>query len=504
MSITDKVAPTDRPLVPPSRERSAHATLWALADLGGGQAASFLTFLVLARVIGPAQYGIFAIAMSLYFLLTIIQYYGFADAIVQRAKIDACFLDTVFWCDLILALCLIVLAQVAAPFAARIFGDPVLEPMVRVLSLLSLLQALVTVPTALCRRALQMKVFAARTLLSYAVGGCVGIILALRGYGVWALVDSQVAQYIVILCVMYGRSTWRPGFRARLGAVRELLRFAGHFMFAYGVKLSTDRTTQLFVGLFASPTEVGYYAVAWRILFTLITLTINPFERVGLPLLSRCADNLPMFRTTYRKMVLVVNSIWTPAAVAFGVSAPIVIPAMFGSRWTASASVLQAMSFMSPTLGLWFLSGQALAALGQPQRFTHLSLCYVALALIAFPVFSYFGIVSAGATWALLSVLMVPLHLRTLNRACGLPLGSILSDWSRVTLSAVVMLGIVLAVLEQLPPGIPALMLALGTGGIAYVLLLELVLLPGYVRRMIMLLRGATNGGRGASYEEPV
>jgi polysaccharide transporter, PST family len=504
MPIAEQIAPPDAPVAPPTRERSAHATLWALADLGGGQVASFLIFLVLARVIGPAQYGIFAIAMSLYFLLTIIQYYGFADAIVQRPKIDVGFLDTVFWCDLILASSLVAFAQLCAPLAAGVFGDPELDPMIRVLSLLSLLQAMVTVPTALFRRALQMKVLAVRTLVSYAAGGCVGIILALRGYGVWALVDSQVAQYIAIICIMFWRSTWRPGLRARVNDLRELVSFAGHFMFAYGVKLATDRTSQLFVGLFASATEVGYYALASRILLTMITLTINPFERVGLPVLSRHADNLPMFRTTYRKMILVVNSIWTPSAVAFGISAPILIPVLFGSRWTPAASVLQAMSFMSPTLGLWFLSGQALAALGQTHRFTHLSLCYVALAFVAFPVSSYFGIVPAGAAWAVLSVLMVPLHLRTLNRVCGLPLRAILSDWSRVTLSAVVMLAITLAVLGQLRPGIPALVVALATGSLAYVLLLELVLLPGYVGRMIMLLRGAISNGHSAPHEEPV
>src|SRR5690349_14580819 len=317
MSITDKTEPAERPLTPLTAERSAHATLWALADLGGGQSMSFLIFLVLARVIGPAQYGIFALAMSLYFLLTIIQYYGFADAIVQRRKLDPCFLDTVFWCDLILALSIVGLAQLCAPLAAAVFGDPVLEPMLRVLSLLSLLQALVTVPTALCRRALQMQVFAMRTLLSYAAGGSVGIVLALGGYGVWALVDSQVAQYLVILCIMYRRSTWRPGFRATVGALGELVRFSGHFMFAYGVKLSTDRTSQLFVGLFANTTAVGYYALASRILLTMIALTINPFERVGLPVLSRYSDDLSAFRTMYRKMVLVVNSVWTPTAVAF-------------------------------------------------------------------------------------------------------------------------------------------------------------------------------------------
>jgi PST family polysaccharide transporter len=504
MPLADKLGPPDRPLARPSRERSAHATLWALVDLGGGQAASFLIFLVLARVIGPAQYGIFAIALALYTLLTIVQYYGFADAIVQRARIDDCFLDTVFWCDVILSLGLIGLAQAGASFAAALFDAPVLEPIIRVLSVLSLLQAAVTVPTALCRRALQMQVLAARTLLSYAAGGCVGVILAFCGYGVWALVDSYLVQYFVILCVMYWRSSWRPGLHGSTDALRELIHFAGHFMFANGVKLATDRISQVFVGLFVNVTGVGHYALALRILQTAVALSVNPFERVTLPVLSRFADDLPAFRATYRKMVLVVNSIWTPCATALGIGAPIIIPALFGARWSPASTVLQAMCFTSPTLGLWALNGQALAALGQPHRFTRLALSYVALACIAFPLSSYFGIVPAGAAWAVLSMLMVPLHLRSLKRACGLRSRAIMSDWFRVTLSACAMLVIALAILGRLPRSIPTLVLALAAGGVAYVLLLELVLLPGYVGRMFILLRDAASPGRPATQEKAV
>jgi PST family polysaccharide transporter len=376
--------------------------------------------------------------------------------------------------------------------------------MIRVLSVLSLLQALVTVPTALCRRRLQMQVLAARTLLSYIAGGCVGVILAFRGYGVWALVDSQVVQYVVILIVMYWRSPWRPGFHANVTALRELVRFAGHFMFANGIKLATDRISQLFVGLFVNATGVGYYALAVRILLTAVALTVNPFERVALPVLSRLADDLPAFRVTYRKMVLVVNSIWTPFATGLGVGAPIIIPALFGSRWAPAASVLQAMCFTAPTLALWFLNGQALAALGQPHRFTRLALAYVVLACIAFPIASYFGIVPAGATWAILSLLMVPAHLHTFKRACGLRLRPILSDWFRVTLSACVMLVVMLGILMHLPGNFAVLVLALSCGGLAYVLLLELVLLPGYIGRMMMLLRDAASPSRPAPQEEPV
>src|SRR3954447_14127204 len=114
MTASNRTLPIEPTQTPPSRESSARGAFWALVDLAGGQASSLLVFLVLARVIGPAQYGVFAIAISLLSLLAILQYYGFADAIVQRASINEGFLDTVFWCDVVLALILIVIAQATA------------------------------------------------------------------------------------------------------------------------------------------------------------------------------------------------------------------------------------------------------------------------------------------------------------------------------------------------------------------------------------------------------
>jgi O-antigen/teichoic acid export membrane protein len=490
--------------IPPSRVRSAHATLWALADLAGGQGASFLIFLVLARVIGPEQYGAFAIAMSLLALLTIVQNYGFADAIVQRAQIDDSFLDTVFWCDVVLAICLVSVAQLGAAPAASVFAVPVLEPMIRALSVLCLLQALVTVPTALCRRALKMQILAARTLLSYAAGGIVGIVLALRGYGVWALVLSQITQYVVILFVMYWRFPWRPGLCARSAGLPELMHFAGHFMVANGLKLSTDRMSQLVVGLFVDAAGVGYYAMALRIMLTASALAISPIERVALPVLSRFAHDLPAYRQTYRRMVLIVNSVWTPVATGLGVSAPVLLPMLFGERWAPAAPVLQAMCFTAPTFGLWFLNGQALAAIGQPERYTRLAIAYVALACIAFPISAQFGIVAAGAAWAVVSLLMVPLHLIAMRRASGLSPASILSDWLRVTVSAVLMLIVALVIDHWLKASLASRILGLAAGTVAYLLLLELVLLPGYVGRLLSLLRYAASPGRPATPEEAV
>jgi O-antigen/teichoic acid export membrane protein len=229
-----------------------------------------------------------------------------------------------------------------------------------------------------------MYVFAARTMLSYAAGGAVGIAMALHGNGVWALVGSQLAQYVVILLVMSWRSPWRPGIRASRAALRELWQFSGHFMIGNGIKLSADRISPLIVGLYVNAEAVGCYALASHILLTAIVVTNSPIERVTLPVLSRFAHDLPAFRSTYRKMVLVVNSIWMPVATGLGAIAPLLLPPLFGDRWAAAGLVLQAMCCTAPTLGLWYLSGQALAALGQPQRFTRLAVVYVTLVCVAF------------------------------------------------------------------------------------------------------------------------
>ncbi|HXA26929.1 MAG TPA: lipopolysaccharide biosynthesis protein [Acetobacteraceae bacterium] len=499
MKVTNGAAPREYHAAPPSRERSAHATLWTLVELGGGQGASFLIFLVMARTIGPADYGIFTLALSLLILVTVVQYYGFADAIIQRTEIDASFLDTVFWCDVLLSLCLVALAQVAAHPAARLFASPLLEPLIRVLSLVCLLQALVTVPTALYRRALRIQVLAARTALSYIIGGGVGIVMALRGYGVWALAVSQLVQYVVIFFVLNSQTEWRPGLRFRYEELRELVHFAGHFMFANGLKVSADRISQLAVGLFADPVGVGCYALALRIVTTASGLTNQPVERVTLPVLSRFVNDLPIFRETYRKMILVVNSVWAPAAAGLGVSAPVLVRILFGEHWAPAGPVLQAMCFTAPTLGLWILNGQALSALGQPERFTRLALAQVVLACVAFPIASYFGIVAAGAAWSLLSLVMVPLNLLAIKRACDLPLRPILSDWLRVTGSTGAMLAVTWAISERLQAGIASLAAGLFAGALVYLLLLQFVLMPGYVGRMLSLLRNAASPDRPAT-----
>jgi PST family polysaccharide transporter len=460
-------------------------------EVAGGQGASFLVFLVIARTIGPADYGIFALALSLLTLLTIVQYYGFADAIIQRTQIDNRFLDTVFWCDVVLALCLVAIAQVAAQPAARLFASPLLEPLIRVLSIVCLLQALVTVPTALCRRALQNQVLAVRTALSYVIGGSVGIVMAVRGYSVWALVVPQLVQYVVIFFVLNLWTEWRPGLRFSRGELRDLIRFAGHFMFANGLRLSTDRISQVAVGLFADPVGVGCFALALRIISTANGLTNHPVERVTLPVLSRFANDLPAFRETYQKMILVVNSVWAPAATGLGISAPILIRVFFGEHWVPAGPVLQAMCFTAPTLGLWTLNGQALSALGQPERFTRLALIQVVLACIAFPIAGYFGIVTAGAAWSFLSLLLVPLHLRAIRRACDMPLRPILSDWLRVAVSTGVMLAVAWTVSEWLYAGIASLAVGLAAGSLVYLMLLQFVLMPGYVGRILSLLRYA-------------
>jgi hypothetical protein len=94
---------------------------------------------------------------------------------------------------------------------------------------------------------------------------------------------------------------------------------------------------------------------------------------------------------------------------------------------------------------------------------------------------------------------MVPLHLSAIRRACGLPTRLILSDWLRVTAAAGAMLAVILALRERLDAGLVSAGIALGAGVVAYLLLLELVLLPGHVGRMLVLLRNSSVSSSAAT-----
>ena len=473
------------------KHKAGKATFWAALETGGAQASTFLFFVVFAHILTPDEFGVYALAMAIVGTVNIILFQGFGDALIQTKNLDESHRSTAFWTNMMLAVGMIALLQVVALLAPTLFAEPMLRPVIAWLSLLCIPRALVSVHSALFRRTLDLRVFAIRTISGYLVGGVVGLVLAIEGWGVWALVISAFVQTIVIVLVMWRSSDWRPRMLFSMPAFREMLHFSKHFMTASIISSCIDDFGSVLIGLSLDVAAVGYYSLALRVMRAVITLTMTPLQLVMMPVLSRIAHNRQKFGAAYSDMVVMVSTVWMPAVAGLGLIAPQLLPTVFGDHWDRSIPVLQAMCFASLTMPLWALAGQAQSAIGRPDVFARVAFWQLGLYCVAFPVASHFGIVAVGWAWSGLSAVMVPIALTALQRSSGLNVAALLMKTGRIALSGAVMVGVVLLVRSLLPGSLWAMAGEIVVGAVVYAVMLESFFLPGHLARVAGLVRGS-------------
>ncbi|WP_406857286.1 lipopolysaccharide biosynthesis protein [Alsobacter sp. KACC 23698] len=394
------------------------ALIWTMIDVLGSQVSPFVAFLIIARFIDPHDYGTFALAMSCLAPLTVVLYQGLADALITAIDPDEAYIATAFWMNMGLALVITAIVQVIAGSLAELFRAPVMEPALRWLSLLAVLQGLVSVHVALYRRRLEMGVLARRTLIGRALGAALGIGLAVAGFGIWALVAMQLIQSAVAAAILWGVSDWRPKLCFNVQHCRDVLRFGTHFTSASLATAVVNIADNLIVGFFFDPKAVGLYVLAARILEMATTVVLVPMRSLVMPLLSKAASDPPLFASSYRGMVTPAFLAWMPIILILATTSRILIPGIFGPKWEGAVVVLHAMCATAFTTPLWFFAGQALSAAGRPDGFLKLAMIQIGVTSACVSFASQLSLAAVGWGWACASAVMVPIALWYLNRRC--------------------------------------------------------------------------------------
>lgn len=464
-------------------ERVVRGAFWSLLDIAGGQGLSLLVFLVMTPLLDPGDYGIYAIASSVFLIGWIPLTQGLADGVVQRKTIDDLYLSTAFWANLALAVVFLGILQLVASPMAALFGMPKLELVLRVMSLLYLSSAC-TVQFAYFRRHLEIRAFALRTVVSNGLGGVVGVVMAFEGYGIWSLVAFQLIQAPVTVALVLKLCPWTPSLIFSWACLRETFRFGLGNMAGNLVVVSATKTDVLLIGAFLDARTLGYYALASRLIQILASIIFTPASTVALPLLSSRAHDGNSFLRAYAQIVGVAHSVLMPSVAGLAIISASLFPFLFGPRWVGAVPVFQAMAGASLTMALWGLTGSALVGMGKTGWFALLALLQITLLMAGVALTAPHGIVAVGWGYSAVSLLLAGTHLLLLSRLIDLRLGPVLWDWLRVTLAGAGMVGSMLA--------------GVGSGSVAQILvgattylLLLLVTMPGYIGRLFGLVHGS-------------
>ena len=199
--------------------------IWRFFERCGAQLVSFAVAVVLARILDPAEYGpITKVAVFTAILLVFVDS-GMANALIQKKDPDDLDFSSVFWFNLSFGVLLYALLFLFAPLIARMYHDARLTPTLRVLGLTLVVAGVKNVQQAYVSKTLQFKRFFFATLGGTLFSAALGIGMALRGFGVWALVAQQLSNVAVNTVILWFTVGWRPKRLFSLERLRGLLRY---------------------------------------------------------------------------------------------------------------------------------------------------------------------------------------------------------------------------------------------------------------------------------------
>jgi PST family polysaccharide transporter len=307
---------------------------WTFSGTGVQVAVQFFAIMALGRLLTPAEFGLMAAANVIVGVSQIVSQVGVGPAIIQRQTLTPVHVRVAVTLSVAFGSLLGILVYVQSPAIAAFYRIPALEPVLRAVAFMFPLNALNTVAMSVLTRQLRFRLYVMLDAGCYILGyACVGVFLAWRGYGIWALVTASIAQLALRTVGMYlaTRHPVRPSFD--LQAARDLVGFGfGHSMAQLGT-LFSQQGDNIVVGRWLGPAALGVYGRAYGLMVMPAFAFGQIVNRVLFPIMAQVKNERHRLITAYERGVAVVAFISLPISAFLWVVAPEFIPLVLGPAW---------------------------------------------------------------------------------------------------------------------------------------------------------------------------
>lgn len=431
------------------------------------------TVLFLARLIGPAAFGLVGIALVAQSGLKRLTQLGLNSALIQHRDEDVDrYLDTVWTVELARGALLGAVLYLSAPLVGSVFSEPRVVDIIRVFALFPVISGLQNPGIMYLVKNLEFHRDVAYRLSSRIVFVVVGVGLGYAVRSVWALVLAMLASNVTSLVLSYLVHPYRPWPRFDRSAAAELFGYGKWIFGSEGLSFLINEGDDAFVGWALGSAALGIYQLSYRLSNAPTTEITHPIQRVLFPTYSKVQDDTAALRRGYFTTIQVITLLSFPASVGIVIVAPVFVPAVLGSGWTEAVVPMQVFAVYAAVRSFRSATVPLFRAINHPEYDTKLRVLKLALLLpFIYPASQAFGV--RGVAFVVLghSLVVAPIASYVAVRAIE---GRVATFVRTVTYPAAgsIAMGVIVYALRERVDGIPLvveLSLLVLTGGLAYV-----------------------------------
>lgn len=338
---------------------------WKFGERIIAQGISFVISLLLARLLAPEQYGTVALALVFINIANVFVTNGLGESLMQKKSAGDVEFSTMFFCSLGMSVLLYIIMFFGAVPIAKFYDNDSLIILIRVLSLQIPLSSVKTIQHAYVSKNMLFKKFFFSTLGGTLFSGIVGIIMAFRGFGVWALVEQYLVNSVIDMCVLFITVPWRPQALFDKKAAKELFGYGWKLIAAQFVNTIYSESRSLIIGKQYSEIDLAYYNKGNQFPSLVINNINTSISNVLFPALSSVNNSISKLKALTRKSMKVSSYIIFPMMVGMIAIAEPMINLLLTDRWLSCVPYLQLCCIFWMFQPIQTANVQALKAVGR-------------------------------------------------------------------------------------------------------------------------------------------
>lgn len=364
--------------------------IYKLLQTTSAQIIQFIVGLVLARILTPEEYGVQALLLVFINIANIFIQSGFSTALVQKLDADEKDFSTVFWATSGVAFVAYFVLFFCAPFISEFYSMNATKYL-RVLGLVLFPGAVVSIQLAKISREMRFKSLLKSSLLGVIISGIVGISMAYKGFGVWALIFQQITNQVVNCIVLFFVVAWCPRFIFSVERFKKLFSFGWKLLCSGLLNSLYNDLQNLVIGKKYNASVLGLYTRGQQFPNVLISNIDGSINSVMLPALAQVQEHKDIAKNLMRRAIKTSSYIVWPMMIGLAVVAEPTVRLILTDKWVGCVPYLQIMCITYAFMPIHTSNLQAINAMGRSDVFLQLEIVkkIYGIAILSIAVFCF-------------------------------------------------------------------------------------------------------------------
>ncbi len=367
---------------------------WKFGERIAAQLVTFIVSIVLARLLTPEHYGTLAIINIFIAIANIFVVCGFGNSLIQKKDADETDFSSVFYFNIVMSVVVYGIVFFAAPFISEFYNMPILIPTLRVVGLRLIVAGINNVQHAYVSKQMMFRKFFWSTLGGTLASAVVGIVLAYKGFGVWALVAQYMTNTTTDTIVLWFTVKWRPKLLFSLKRLKNLFSYGWKILSSGILDTVYNELRSLVIGKMYTSADLAFYTKGKSFPNLVVTNINSSIQSVLFPAMAQEQNEKEKMKNIVRRSIRISSYIMLPLMTGMALVAEPFVNLLLTEKWLPCVPFLQIACFVFAMMPIHTANLQAINALGRSDIFLKLEIIKKVMGLSVLIVVMRYGVLA--------------------------------------------------------------------------------------------------------------